>query len=164
MVIKTIDFCSRNDFLLTAFFSRPITSQLWNCYKSGNFFSTKIMSFYRVRNLFWTKNSSPFQGLSRTHFPFFKDSIQCKRGPWVYVFFSSSTTWVILSLRSSCFCSFLFGVLLKLLKLGLKFKVFPAPTAIFKEFQGLLRCMRTLFLLRASTLQTSSLLTIHLAS
>ena len=34
------------------------------------------------------------QGLSRTHFPFFKDSIQCKKEPWVYVFFSSSTTWV----------------------------------------------------------------------
>ena len=30
---------------------------------------------YRVRTLFRTKNSRNFQGLSRTHFPFFKDSI-----------------------------------------------------------------------------------------
>ena len=128
MVTKTINFCSRNDFLLTAFFTRPITSQLWNCYKSGNFFATKIMSFYRVRNIFWTKNSSTFQGhishFSRTPF-------SAKKGPWVYVFFSSSTTWVILSPRSSCVCSFLFGVLLKLLK----FKVFPELTAIFKEIK-----------------------------
>ena len=40
------------------------------------------------------------QGLSRTHFPLFKDSIQCKKEPWVYVFFSSTTTWAILSWRS----------------------------------------------------------------
>ena len=31
----------------------------------------------------------------RTHFPFFKDSIQCKKEPRVYFFFSSSTTWAI---------------------------------------------------------------------
>ena len=54
----------------------------------------------RVRTLFWTKASRTFQGLSRTHFPFFKDSIQCKKEPWVYVFFSSTTTWAILSWRS----------------------------------------------------------------
>ena len=59
----------------------------------------------RVRTLFWTKNSRTFQGLSRTHFPFFKDSIQCEKEPWVYVFFSSSTTWAILSWRSFCVCS-----------------------------------------------------------
>ena len=30
---------------------------------------------------FWQKNLRTFQGLSRTYFPFFKDSVQCKRGP-----------------------------------------------------------------------------------
>ena len=49
-----------------------------------------------VRTLFEQK----IQGPSRTHFPFFKDSIQCKKEPWVYVFFSSTTTWAILSWRS----------------------------------------------------------------
>ena len=53
-----------------------------------------------------------FQGLSRAHFPLLKDSIQCEKQPWVYVFFTSSTTWVILSWMSFCVCSFLFGVLL----------------------------------------------------
>ena len=37
---------------------------------------------FRVRTLFWTKNSRTFQGLfkdfSRTYFPFFKDSTYCK--------------------------------------------------------------------------------------
>ena len=56
--------------------------------------------FYRVRTLFSTKTSRTFQRLLRTHFPFFKDSIQCKKEPWVYVFFSSTTTWAILSWRS----------------------------------------------------------------
>ena len=58
----------------------------------------------RVRTLFWTKCSKTFQGLSRTHFPFLKHSIQCKKEPWVYVFFSSSTTWVILSWRCFWVC------------------------------------------------------------
>lgn len=35
---------------------------------------------------FWTKNSRTFQRLSRTHFLFSTDSIQCKKDPWVYVF------------------------------------------------------------------------------
>ena len=35
----------------------------------------------RVRTLLRTKNSRNFQGLSRTHFPFFKDSIWCKKEP-----------------------------------------------------------------------------------
>ena len=40
----------------------------------------------RVRTLFWTKCSKTFQGLSRTHFPFLKHSIQCKKEPWVCLF------------------------------------------------------------------------------
>ena len=60
----------------------------------------------RVRAHFWTKNSRTFQGLSRTHFPFFKDSIQCKKEPQVYVFFSSSKTWATSSSRSFRVCSF----------------------------------------------------------
>ena len=66
------------------------------------------MSNTGFRPFFAQKNSRTFQGLSRTYFPFFKDSIQCKKEP------CSSTTWAILSQRSFCVCSFLFGVLLKL--------------------------------------------------
>ena len=40
---------------------------------------------------FFKKILRTFQGLSRTHFPFFKDSTQCKKEPWVYAFFSSTT-------------------------------------------------------------------------
>ena len=58
---------------------------------------------------FWQTNLKTFQGLSRTYLPFFKDSVQWKREPWIYVFFSSSATWPILSWRSFCVCSFSFG-------------------------------------------------------
>ena len=64
----------------------------------------------RVRTLFWTKTSRTFQGLSRTHFAFFKDSIQCKKEIWVYVFFSSTTTWAILSWRSFILGTWEFGL------------------------------------------------------
>ena len=83
-----------------------------------------------IRVLFWTKNSRTFQGLSRTHFPFFKDSFQCKLSNQVFavgvkradsrnlslesVFFSSSKTWAILFWMSFCVCSFSFGVRVKL--------------------------------------------------
>ena len=50
----------------------------------------------RVCTLFGTKNSWTFQGLSRTLFPFLKDSIQCKKS-LESVFCSSSTTRVISS-------------------------------------------------------------------
>ena len=33
---------------------------------------------------FWTKNSRTFQGFSRTHFPFFKDSFQCQLSNQVF--------------------------------------------------------------------------------
>ena len=66
---------------------------------------------FRVCSLFERKKiQGLFTGLSRTHFPFFKESIQCKKEPWVLS--SSSTTWVILSRRSFCVCSFSFGVLI----------------------------------------------------
>ena len=40
-------------------------------------------SEYRVHTLFWTKNSRSFQG-DISHF--FKDSVQCKKEPWVCLF------------------------------------------------------------------------------
>ena len=55
--------------------------------------------------------------------------------PWVYVFFTSSTTWVILSLMSFCVCSFLFGV-------HLNYKVsgeFQGLSSSNCNFQGILR-------------------------
>ena len=64
----------------------------------------------RVCTLFWTKTSRTFQGLSRTHFAFFKDSIKCKKEIWVYVFFSSTTTWAILSWRSFILGTWEFGL------------------------------------------------------
>ena len=73
------------------------------------------------------------QGLFRTHFPFFKDSIQCKKELWVYSFFSSSTTWVILSRRSFCVCSFFFRV-------QLNYKIsteIQGPSVTDCNFQGL---------------------------
>ena len=50
---------------------------------------------------FLNKNFKDFSRMFKdTHFLFFKDSIQCKKEIWVYVFFSSTTTWAILSWRS----------------------------------------------------------------
>ena len=65
---------------------------------------------------FEQKNSRTFQGLLRTHFPFFQDSIQCKKEPWGLCLFLvlPGTIWEILSRRSFCVCSFSFAVLLKL--------------------------------------------------
>ena len=37
-----------------------------------------MMMTTSVRTLFQTKHSRTLKGLSRTHFPFFKDSIQCE--------------------------------------------------------------------------------------
>ena len=80
------------------------TSSIYLIYHLKN---NKKLSFYLL-NLPCKGRSSGFvpffeqklQGLSRTPFAFFKDSIQCKKEIWVYVFFSSTTTWAILSWRS----------------------------------------------------------------
>ena len=55
--------------------------------------------------------------------------------PWVYVFFTSSTTWVILSLMSLCVCSFLFGVHLNY-KVGIEIQGLPSSNC---NFPGILR-------------------------
>ena len=65
---------------------------------------TQVM--YKNQGYKYTVLSKKFKDFSRTHFPFFKDFVQCKKEPWVYVFFSSFTTWAILSWRSFCVCSF----------------------------------------------------------
>ena len=82
-----------------------------------------------VRTLFQTKHSRTLKGLSRTHFAFFKDSIQCKKEPWI---FSPSTTWAILSRKYFCGCN---PFPLVWITLAPKFKDFPAKTAIFKDCQ-----------------------------
>ena len=51
---------------------------------------------------FLHKNSRTFQGLSRTHFPFSKDSNQCIKDPWICLIVSFSTKRAILSWRSFC--------------------------------------------------------------
>ena len=123
--------------------------------KSQILFPPEMLLVVKVHTLFWTKNSRTFQGLSRTHFPFFKDSIQCKKEPWVYVFSSSSTTWVILSQKSFCVCSFFFGVLLKLYSWHWNSRTFQHRLQLSRTFkalnfyfkiQGLSRCVRTLLL------------------
>ena len=60
----------------------------------------------RVRNLIWTNKKRTFHRLSRRHFPFFKVSIQCKKEPWIYVFFSSSTPWVINNIHAEALSVF----------------------------------------------------------
>ena len=54
-------------------------------------------------------------GLFKDTFPIFSMTLfSAKKGSWVDVFLSSSITWVFLSRRSFCVCSFFFVVLLKL--------------------------------------------------
>ena len=75
---------------------------------------------------FFNKKFKDFSGLSETPF-------RAKKEPWLYVFFSSSTTWAISSWRSFCACSFYAIENLGWIKL--------APTAIFKDLQGISRCV-----------------------
>ena len=51
----------------------PYNSEVWGALVKSDFKSCG------VRTLFRKKTSRTFHGLSRTHFPFFKDSIQCKK-------------------------------------------------------------------------------------
>ena len=70
---------------------------------------------------------------SRTHSHFSRTPFSAKKEPWVYTFFSSSTTWVILSCRSFCVCSFFFGV-------QLNYKIsteIQGPSGTECNFQGL---------------------------
>ena len=105
---------------------------------------------YRVRTLFWTKTSRTLQGLSRTHFAFFKDSIQCKKEIWVYVFFSSTTTWAILSWRSFILGTWESGLdkvsteIQGLSSTDYNFQGLSRPWTFYFKFQGLSRCVRTL--------------------
>ena len=91
-----------------------------------------------------------FQGLSRTHFAFFKDSIQCKKEPWVYVFFSSTTTWAILSWRSFILGTWESGLdkvsteIQGLSSTDCNFQGLSRPWTFYFKFQGLSRCVRTL--------------------
>ena len=91
-----------------------------------------------------------FPGLSRTHFTFFKDSIQCKKEPWVYVFFSSTTTWAILSWRSFILVTFESGLdkvsteIQGLSSVDCNFQGLSRPWTVYFKFQGLSRCVQTL--------------------
>ena len=110
-------------------------------------------SEYRVHTLFWTKNSRSFQG-HISHF--FKDSVQCKKEPYVCLF------WFFHNMSK-----FILKVFLCLLLLGTwesrldkvsteiqglsntdcNFKRLWRPWIFifkFKHFQGLPRCVQTL--------------------
>ena len=110
----------------------------------------------RVRTLFWTKTSRTLQGLSRTHFAFFKDSIQCKKEIWVYVFFSSTTTWAILSWRSFILGTWESGLdkvsteIQGLSSTDYNFQGLSRPWTFYFKFQGLSRT----FKVRANPAQT----------
>ena len=87
-----------------------------------------------------TQGSYP---LLNKKFKDFKGLHSMPKKPLVHFFFSSSTT--------SNFILMVFLCLLLLvlenpgwIKLALKFKDFPAPTASFKDFQRLSRCVRAL--------------------
>ena len=82
---------------------------------------------------FFNKKFKDFQGhishFSRTPF-------NAKKSLSYLLLFSSSTTWAILSWRSFCVCFFYSLENPGWTKLAPKFKDFPAPTAIFKDLQG----------------------------
>ena len=113
-------------------------------------FSLSARTMHRVRTLFWTKTSRTFQGLSRTHFAFFKDSIQCKKEPWVYVFFSSTTTWAILSWRSFILGTWESGLdkvsteIQGLSSTDCNFQGLSRPWTFYFKFQGLSRTFKEL--------------------
>ena len=102
----------------------------------------------RVRTLFWTKTSRTLQGLSRTHFAFFKDSIKCKKEIWVYVFFSSTTTWAILSWRSFILGTWESGLdkvsteIQGLSSTDYNFQGLSRPWSFYFKFQGLSRTFK----------------------
>ena len=119
--------CSRRSKSLDqqSVFTKHVASSYVNLLEQKKIFffflaSTPTGPVCRVGTLFLTINSRTFEGHSRLHFPFFKDSIQCKNEPRVYVFFSSNITWVILSRGSFCVCSFLFRFLLKLYRIEIE--------------------------------------------
>ena len=97
---------------------------------------------------FWTKTSRTLQGLSRTHFAFFKDSIQCKKEIWVYVFFSSTTTWAILSWRSFILGTWESGLdkvsteIQGLSSTDYNFQGLSRPWTFYFKFQGLSRTFK----------------------
>ena len=107
-----------------------------------------FLSISRVRTLFWTKTSRTLQGLSRTHFAFFKDSIQCKKEIWVYVFFSSTTTWAILSWRSFILGTWESGLdkvsteIQGLSSTDYNFQGLSRPWTFYFKFQGLSRTFK----------------------
>ena len=68
---------SRHIFRWVAFF---ITFH----YRYNKFYS-RLSYNLRFRTLFWKQNWRTFQALSRTHFPLFKDSIQCKKDGVRYI-------------------------------------------------------------------------------
>ena len=107
----------------------------------------------RVCTLFWTKTSRTFQGLSRTHFPFSKDSIQCRKEPWVYIFLSSTTAWAILSWSSFISGTWESGLdkvsteIQGLSSTDYNFQGLSRPWTFYFKFQGFSRCVRTLLLI-----------------
>ena len=121
-----------------------------NCIKEAHGLFTAILlrSVHRVRTLFWTKTSRTLQGLSRTHFAFFKDSIQCKKEIWVYVFFSSTTTWAILSWRSFILGTWESGLdivsteIQGLSSTDYNFQGLSRPWTFYFKFQGLSRTFK----------------------
>ena len=108
---------------------------------------TSLISIYRVRILFGTKQFKDSSRSSKDTFPIFKDSIQCKKEPWVYVSFSSSTTWVFYT-RPFCVCSFSFKLkfnykvcveIQRLSSTNCNFQGLSRPWILvlkFKDFQG----------------------------
>ena len=103
----------------------------WLTEWQNDLFITGFVLFFeqKIQELF-----KDFQG----HIPHFsRTPFSAKKEPWVYVFFSSSTTWVILSRRSFCVYSFFFGVLLKLLSYRWNSRTFQHRLQLSRTFKAL---------------------------
>ena len=87
----------------------PYNSEVWGAFEKSDFKSCGVCTLF-----FNKKNQRLFKDFQGLTFPIFQGLNSVQKEPGVYVFFSSSTTWVILARRPFCVCSFLFVVLLKL--------------------------------------------------
>ena len=113
---------------------------------SGSFSKRVLQGSYPFLN----KNFKDFSRTFKDTFPinFFKDSIQCKKEPWVYVFFSSTTTWAILSWRSFILGTWESGLdrlsteIQGLPSTDRNFQGLSRPWTFYFKFQGLSRTFK----------------------
>ena len=119
-----------------------------------------ILYFWTTFRIFFKASSTGFvpffeqklQGLFKdfqghiSHFS--RTPIQCKKEPWVYVFFSSTTPWAILSWRSFILGTWEFGLdkvstkIQGLSSTDCNFQGLSRPWTFYFKFQGLSRTFK----------------------